>query len=80
MTNAQDTLRGKEWGALIMPLVSLLRERLFERQLELISQAYTCLPLERAAAMLGCSVDDAEKGVCVHVFCKQVSRLVYFVQ
>lgn len=63
-----------------MPLVSLLRERLFERQLELISQAYTCLPLERAAAMLGCSVDDAEKGVCVHVFCKQVSRLVYFVQ
>ncbi|CAM9970802.1 unnamed protein product, partial [Sphacelaria rigidula] len=64
IANAQDALRGREWGAPVAPLVSLLKEHLFERQLELISQAYNRLPLECAGVMLGCSADDAEKGGC----------------
>lgn len=62
MAKAQDALRGREWGEPMAPFVALLRDRIWQRQLQLISLAYTCLPLERAAAMLGSSLDDVEQG------------------
>lgn len=79
MAKAQAGLRGREWSAPVAPLVSLLREHLFERQLELISQAYNCLPLESAAAMLGCGDDEAEKGavLCVCPLCVRMFATRY---
>lgn len=59
---AKAALRGRDWEKPIAPFVDLLRERVSERQVRLISQAYTCLPLDRAAEMMGCSVDEAEQG------------------
>lgn len=62
MQGGQAILRGREWSGPVAPYVSLVRERLWERQLVIISTGFTSLPLERVASMLSCSVDEAEKG------------------
>ncbi|CAM9998809.1 unnamed protein product [Ascophyllum nodosum] len=58
---AQAALRGREWSPPIAGYVSLLRDRLWERQLDIISRGFNSLPLERVATLMGSSVDEAEK-------------------
>lgn len=62
MSGAQAALRGREWSAPLAPYVALIETRVRERQLTVISKAFTVLPLESAAGMLACSAEDAEKG------------------
>ncbi|CAM9744610.1 unnamed protein product [Ectocarpus fasciculatus] len=61
MSGAQAALRGREWSAPLAPYVALIETRVRERQLTVISKAFTVLPLESVAGMLACSVEDAEK-------------------
>ena len=74
MNGAQTALRGREWSPPLAPYVALVEGRVKERQLVIISKAFMALPLARMASMLGCSVEDAEKGarVASHI-CKCVS-------
>lgn len=44
------------------PYITLIENRVKERQLIIISKAFTALPLSRMASMLACSIGDAEKG------------------
>lgn len=62
MSGAQAALRGREWSPPLAPYVALIKTRVKERQLIIISKAFTALPLERVATMLACSIEDAEKG------------------
>eukprot|EP00903_Cladosiphon_okamuranus_P012642 g11827.t1 len=61
MSQAQAALRGREWSPVLAPYTALLGDRIKERQLLIISKAFTALPLTRMADMLACSVEDAEK-------------------
>lgn len=52
------------------PYATLIDGRVRERQLNMISKAFTALPLEKVASMLAFSVDEAEKGEnCVYGQC-----------
>lgn len=62
MKGAQDALRGREWTPAISPFASLLREHVRERQLTVLSKAFTSLTLERVASMLDCDIDGAMEG------------------
>ncbi|CAN0098128.1 unnamed protein product, partial [Hapterophycus canaliculatus] len=61
MSGAQEALRGREWSASMVPYARLIDARMRERQLNIISKAFTALPLEKVASMLAFSVEDAEK-------------------
>lgn len=59
---AQAALRAREWSAPVSKYIALLQGRLWDRQVNIIADAFTSLTLERVASMLSCGVDDAEKG------------------
>ena len=81
MSDAQAALRGREWSPALAPYVALIGARIKERQLVIISKAFTALPLGRMASMLACSAEEAEKGACVCacvcVACTFVTRAGY---
>lgn len=62
MGSAQTALRDREWSPPLAPYITLIENRVKERQLAIISKAFTALPLARVASMLACSIEDAEKG------------------
>eukprot|EP00752_Nemacystus_decipiens_P009271 g8283.t1 len=61
VSDAQAALRDRAWSPALAPYVALIGDRIKERQLIIISKAFTALPLGRMASMLACSVEDAEK-------------------
>ncbi|CAM9200964.1 unnamed protein product [Scytosiphon promiscuus] len=61
MGGAQKALREREWSPPMASYATLIDARVRERQLNMISKAFTALPLEKVASMLAFSVEDAEK-------------------